>query len=578
VAGVAWEVRASEHGAVCPVMSAEEGRDRADRDTSDALRYPPRMRILLVVLIACGGGPEGRDGTKSTTTTVDTGEPEVWTSGVIACADPSRRAEAPFDRQALPTQVNSSIWLWAGGAIAVDWNGDDRVDILAPAETYTKSYTQTAAGTFAEDTAAFGLDLPWGTGGSAADYDGDGDLDLYLTRFDLPNVLLQNDGTGRFTDVTEQAGVPAGNYRTMSSSWADYDRDGDLDLFVGNYGWVDESGENATSDFQPAEPSFLYVNRGDGTFDDQSAQLPQQVHDGYTYVSGWHDLDGDGWLDLYIINDFGAAYPNVLLWNREGTLEADGGLSGLDLQMTGMGLGIGELNGDGLPDLLIPEWNKVRLLQSTAGGFWIDYSALRGVSNDVSRGQKVGWGAALDDFDNDGDLDGFVAYGRVRYINEVWTNPPYQPDALYQQDDAGDFADVGEAWGLADDGVGRGFAVADLNDDGWLDLFKRDLDGPDLLYMSRCGAESWLRVQLRDPGMNHFAIGARVEVHSGDQVWWRVVRAGGVNYASSGPPEVHFGLGAHDAVDRVVVHWPDGGMSEYAGIDGRQIVRIHRRP
>ena len=130
--------------------------------------------------------------------------------------------------------------------------------------------------------------------------------------------------------------------------------------------------------------------------------------------------------------------------------------------------------------------------------------------------------------------------------------------------------------GIADPGVGRGFIAADLNDDGWLDLFKRDLDGPDLLYLSRCCAEGWLRVQLRDPGMNHFAIGARIEVHAGERVWWRVVTAGGLNYASSGPPEVHFGLGWTDTVDKVVVTWPDGGVTQYDGFKTRQIVRFNR--
>ncbi len=535
-----------------------------------------RTSLLPLLFLACGteSGPGGRT---DRTTTESVPVPEVELSGVIACAEPARRSEAPFDRQRLPTEVNTSIWLWAGGALAVDVDGDERLDIVAPAESYLKSYKQTPVGTFAEDTSAFGLDMAWGTGGSAADYDGDGDLDLYLTRFEAENILLRNRGDGRFDNVTDEAGVAAGPYRTMSSAWADFDRDGDLDLFVGNYGWVDESGENPTSEFLPAEPSYLYVNNGDGTFEDRSHVLPQQVHDGYTYVAGWHDLDVDGWPDLYLINDFGVAYPNVLLWNREGELVADGGAAGLDLQMTGMGLGIGEINGDGLPDLLVPEWNQLRLLQSTGAGLWIDYAAQKGVQNDNSRGQKVGWGAALEDMDNDGDLDGVVAFGRVRYVNEVWTNPTRQPDGLWLQGADGDFVDAGEEWGIADDGVGRGFVAADLNDDGWLDLFKRDLDGPDLLYLSRCGAEGWLRVQLRDPGMNHFGIGARVEVTVGEQTWWRVVRAGGVNYASSGPPEVHFGLGVWDRVDSVRVVWPDGEVTDYGSLETRQIVRIHRQ-
>ena len=138
-----------------------------------------------------------------------------------------------------------------------------------------KRYLQTEAGTFVENQGWLGGNT-LGTGASTADYDGDGDLDVYITRYAQPNTLLENRGGGRFVDVTAQAGVDAGRYRSMSSAWGDLDRDGDLDLFVGNYGWFDESGETETESFGPADPSVLYINEGDGTFRDASDLLPKR--------------------------------------------------------------------------------------------------------------------------------------------------------------------------------------------------------------------------------------------------------------------------------------------------------------
>lgn len=530
-----------------------------------------RPYAILILCAGCGAdAPErspilGSDGAR------------LRTSGPVVCASPEDREEARFDRWQAPVPENSSIWLWAGGVVVVDLNDDGRLDVVSPTEPGLRAYEQTPVGTFRE-VEDYPSRAALATGGSVADYDGDGDLDLYITRYAAENELLRNDGDGRFTDVTAEAGVGAGRYRSMSSAWSDIDRDGDLDLIVGNYGWFDETGVVETEAFGPGHPSYLYENLGDGTFADQSDQFPDSVHDGFTYVAGVHDLDTDGWPDLYFVNDFGVAYPNRLLWNEGGTFVADEGAAGLDLAMTGMGLGVGDLNGDGWLDLMVPEWNRIRyLLSSQTLGMWIDYAQDRTMVNNRLMGQVVGWGASFADMDNDGDLDAPVAYGRVRYTNERWENPVVQPDALFVQQEDGSFDDEAATWGIDDGGVGRGFAVVDLNEDGWLDLVKRDLDGPDVFYQARCGEAAWLKVRLRGEGMNTFAVGARVVLESEGQVWTRTVTAGGTNYGSSGPPELHFGLGERPGVERMTIHWPNGRDDVFEEVETRQTLTVRQR-
>jgi hypothetical protein len=397
-----------------------------------------------------------------------------------------------------------------------------------------------------------------GTGGSLADIEGDGDLDLLILRYERPARLLRNDGPGedgrpQLVDATAESGIDADGAST-SSAWGDIDADGDLDLFVGAYG-----------DLASEVPSRsrLFVNQGDGTFVDRSEELAAVLGDGFTRVGGFHDVDGDGLPELYVVNDVGSVAPNVLLRNVGGRFVRDDNASGLDLQMSGGGMGVGDVNGDDVPDFLIPQWDEISLMESNGSGEWFDWAAARGLRPDAERGQKVGWGAELADMDNDGDLDGLVAYGALEVDIPYWENPDEQPDALFLQQEDGTFADVAPEWGIDDLGKNRGFVVADFNDDGWLDVVTRDVDGPSTLYVSRCGAEHWLKVTLRDEAIaNRDVVGARVKViaESG-RSWTRWVSAGGTGYGSGGPPELHFGLGPEVRVDRVEVRWPDGQES-----------------
>jgi hypothetical protein len=490
----------------------------------------------------------------------------VHEEGVQACEAPEERAElGPFERRQSAAPATSMRYLWASGLLVGDLDNDGLHDIIAPTEPYAQLFHGETGGV-TQLPSLRGFDLSMGAGGTLADYDGDGDLDVLLTRFQRPDRLLRNDGDGRFSDVTETAGLGEAGPSTCST-WADVDGDGDLDVFVGRYG--DLLGDGA-----PA-PSKLYENQGDGTFVDRSEHLPDEVQGAFTRMAGFHDLDGDSLPELLVVNDLGD--PSALLWNRGGRFVADDGSSGFGQAVRGAGLGVGELDGDGVPDLLVTEWGRMSLLQSGGGDGWIDHASPRGLRSDVGRGQEVPWGAELVDLDNDGDLDALVAYGHLEVEGYDWYNPEEQPDAVFLQAPDGTFVDTAEAWGMADRGVGRGFVAVDLDRDGFLDLVKRDLVGSSVMYLSRCDDRAWLRVRLDQPGRaNGFAVGATVRVWVGERFHQRTVTAGGTGFGSGGPPELHFGLGMVDEVDSIEVIWPDGERSVVGATATRQGLQLTR--
>lgn len=484
--------------------------------------------------------------------------PDPVLVGARAVASDARTCARPADRERLgPYELRvaegdpDSLAFLSGGVLAGDLDDDGYLDLIAPLEPSAHLYRGSAGAHMTRwDERLSSFDLSNGTGGSIADADGDGDLDVLVLRYNAPAVLLRNDGPGVFTDASLDLPVEVTG-PTTSSAWADIDADGDLDLFVGSYGTLDDG--------KPGR-SYLFENAGDGSFYDRSSLLPRELNEGFTRVGGFHDLDGDAYPDLYVVNDAGSVAPNVVLHNHYGNFELDDSATGLDLRMAGGGLGAGDVNGDGVPDFLIPQWDDLTLMLSDGEGHWVDHASQRGLQPGPR--QRVGWGAELADVDNDGDLDGVVAYGTIDVDVTGWDNPENQPDALFLQQPDGAFVDVAEAWGVADDGKNRGVLVADFDGDGWLDLAKRDLDGPSNLYVSRCGREHWLKVRLLDDAVaNRNAIGARVAVTAGGQTYTRWVTAGGTGYGTGGPPEVHVGLGDATEVERIEVRWPDGALS-----------------
>jgi enediyne biosynthesis protein E4 len=500
-------------------------------------------------------------------------------SGVQVCDAPELRNEAPFDLVEFPSARPNHVRMYGAGVAVGDFAGDGLPDALMFGTTGASYLVHEAAGWKPDPPGGLeaGLAFDMGFGGSVADVDDDGDLDVFVTRYTQPNLLLLNDGRGHFEEAAVERGIDGGMHRSSSSAWADFDGDGDLDLAVGGHGLIIEDGRNS-GEFPPGEKTWLYQNDGQGFFTDVSNLLPPGVQASYTFVPAWVDVDRDGLPDLYLINDIGWGYaPCRLVWNRGGgVFEPDNGQAGLDLPISGMGLAIGDTNRDGVLDFLVPAWAKNGYMVSdAAAGVWENQAESQGLAPSLGHyNQRVGWAAEFADMDLDTRLDAVVVYGFIQ--TQLSPNTPGQPDALYLQTDDGSFVDAAPTWGVADSTAGRGLVVADINRDGHLDLAKPSVDGPRRIYLSRCSERAWLTVTLRAEAPNTHAVGAHIRVYAEGQTWERTVYAGSTSYASGGPPEVHFGLGDLQRVDAIEVLWPDGGVSRFDDLPTRQALTVER--
>lgn len=504
--------------------------------------------------------------------TADVGGSKPYLLGeIVPCAAPELREQQPLDRQLLPGEPAAEHRFVGAGIVAADLDGEPGLELILPGPGDLTLW-RLEAGRYVEVIGAVpagaGVDA---TGAAAADADGDGDLDLVITRFGPPDVLLLNDGAGVFVDSGEP--VVGIAHQGEGAAWGDLDGDGDLDLVIAGHRQITPIGERVGVS-EPADPTRLLINRGDGTFDDATWRLPQPAQDAYTFVANLTDLDGDGLPDLVLANDHPQYVTGLAVLNRPGSFILAPQL-GLDLPAAGMGLAAADVDGDGIDDFLIPVWDKLYYLRSS-GAFWVDATQTAGFSMPPRDEAWLGWGAEWGDLDSDGDLDAVVVFGHLDAVAPELpnggsaANASIQRDELYEQE-GGRFSRAGAAWGLDEPGVSRGLVVADLDGDGWLDVARRDLGGPAVVHRSRCGQASWLVVEPTDPVR---AIGAKVIVSAMGRRYTHTIRAGGTGLGSSGPPVAHFGLGAAEQIDHLEVRWPDGATTALAGFEARRVVRI----
>ncbi len=485
------------------------------------------------------------------------------------------------------------------GACFFDFDNDGRQDIYFVTGVWTKGvsdndgrdlrgklsarlYRNAGDGRFEDVTEKAGVGSKvYGSGCSAADYDNDGDVDLYVLNYG-PNILYRNNGDGTFTDVSKASGLDDARW-SIHAVWFDADDDGYLDVYVANYLLYDDG---KFRDYYPAQgypgplsyqglPSILYRNNGDGTFTDVTKEAGMWKPGGRAMSVTAADFNNDGRMDVFTSND---AMENYFFVNLGGGKFAESGLE-YELAFSEHGQGVasmgpyfGDVNRDGWLDLFVPILQYVSLfVYNPKKKFFENLNDAAGLSPLL--GQYAGWGSVMFDWDHDGWLDLFTVHGHAHheYVQE---------DSLTRNKHDGTFEDVSREAGayFETKRVGRGAAWADIDNDGDVDLLVVNLnDAPVLLRNDGGNTRPWLMVdaRLEFPTGTRTAVGARVTVTANGL---RMVED--VNpvrgYLGQNDPRLHFGLGGAEQCD-VEIRWPDGVVERIENVKANQVLTLRHK-
>jgi enediyne biosynthesis protein E4 len=487
-----------------------------------------------------------------------------------------------------------------GGAAVLDFDDDGDLDIYwvngasldNPLQGGGNALYRNDGSRFTDIAASTGVEgWGWGMGALSGDYDNDGDADLYITSLQ-ENILYRNDGdtNPRFVDVAALAGVATRKWST-GAAVADYDLDGDLDLYVANYLEFQREEHpplaaqwKGTAVFVGprglhAAPDVLYRNEGDGTFSDATFHTRlSHPSPGYGLGVLFADYDLDGYPDLFVAND---SSPNFLYHNRgdgrftDQSIPANIAYSAAGKIQAGMGVAWGDYDNDGDADILLSHFEgEYNTLYRNDGGNFTDITANAHLI--TTSLPYLGFGTNFFDYDNDADLDLFVANGHVYpQIDQAGSGSSYaQADHLYSNNNDGTFHLLSIADPAGGARVSRGSCAIDYDNDGDLDLFVTHLnDRPSLLRNDGGNKKNWLGIALVGKTSNKDGIGARVRLVAGRRTQLRdAIR--GSSFLSSEDPRLHFGLGPSQRIDTLEVRWPSGIVQRLVNLPANRYMRI----
>ncbi len=509
-------------------------------------------------------------------TTAADNEPPAST---IRFEDVTAQSGIQFTHSFGAQKLGSLLESTGGGAVWFDYNNDGLLDLFVvsgkPLEAgmhpyplrkapqvapHNHLYRNDGQGRFTDVTDKAGVagDL-YSMGATAADYDNDGNVDLLVTGYGRV-ILYHNNGSGTFTDATEKAGMQVEGW-SIGTAWLDYDKDGCVDVFVGRYVKFDPKYRNYYAadnypgplDYEP-QSSVLMHNNCNGTFSDVSVKSGIGALKGRAMGVTAADFDLDGYPDIYVAND---KTENFLFHNQhDGTFKEIALAAGVAYGQNGestsaMGPVFVDFDGDGRVDLWVSDSKYNRLMKNTGKLDFEDVTQRAGISQAAA--QYVSWATGVYDFDNDGQFDLFVAHGGLIHLVP-------QEHSIFRGLGDWKFDDVSRSAGPFFDvkSVARGAAFADYDNDGRVDAFMLNLGAPAYLLHNTSGtANHWIAVKLVGHKSNRDGIGAQVEILAGGKRRKRE-RVAGSGYLSQDDPRVHFGLGAVAKIDSITVTWPSG--------------------